>query len=185
MLRAALGMLLACGAAAHARLEGEQGDGPSEYQIKAAFLFHFAQFVDWPAEAFKQADSPLIYCTLGEDPLHGALEATLAGKTVGSRAVQVRHLRKATEAQGCHVLFIGAEEKKDMARVLASLGGNPTLIAGEAENFAADGGMIGFCLEQNKVRFEINMAAAERANLRISARLLALAKTVVGRGKGD
>lgn len=89
------------------------------------------------------------------------------------------------KAQACDVLSIGAEEKKDMATVLGSLAGNPTLTVGEADHFAADGGMIGSCLEENKVRFEINKVAAERANRRISARLLALAKAVVGRAKGD
>jgi hypothetical protein len=162
-----------------------QGSTSTEYQVKAAFLFHFAQFVDWPVEAFKQADSPLIYCTLGGDPFHGVLDATLNGKTLGSRALQVRHLRKVAEAPGCHVLFIGAEEEEDIAAGLASLVRSPILTVGEAENFAAAGGMIGFCLEDNKVRFEINVGAAERANLKISARLLALAKTVIGRAKGN
>lgn len=185
LLRKALSALLAFCAASHGTGAFGQEEGPSEYQIKAAFLFHFAQFVDWPVDAFKHADSPLIYCTLGEDPFHGVLDASLNGKTVGARALQVRHLRKVAEAQGCHVLFIGMEQRKGIGAALASLDRSPTLTVGEAESFAAEGGMIGFCLEENKVRFEINVGAAERANLKISARLLALAKTVFGRPKGD
>jgi len=162
----------------------EQNDVAGEYQIKAAFLFHFAQFVDWPPQSFKEADSPIVYCTLGEDPFRGALEASLNGKMLGQRPLQVRHLRKASEATECQVLFV-ADERKNLAATLASVEGSPILTVGETEHFAAEGGMIGFCLEDNKIRFEINVAAAEHAKLRISARLLALAKTVIGRPKGN
>jgi hypothetical protein len=83
------------------------------------------------------------------------------------------------------VLFVGAEERKDISEALATVRGAPTLTVGETEHFAADGGMIGFCLDENKIRFEINLEAAERANLKISARLLVLAKTVIGRPGGN
>ena len=152
--------------------------------MKAAFLFHFAQFVDWPADAFKEADSPLVYCTIGEDPFRGALDASLIGKMIGGRSFRVQHLKQPHEVQGCQVVFLGILEKKAMSATLATLKGNPVLTVGESEHFAQDGGMIGFCLEGNKVRFEINITAAEQANLKISARLLALAKTVIGAPKG-
>jgi hypothetical protein len=161
-----------------------QGNASGEYQVKAAFLFHFAQFVDWPAGAFKEADSPVVYCTIGEDPFHGALDASLSGKMIGTRPSRVQHFKQPQDVQGCQVLFIGTLEKKLMFAELASLKGNPVLTVGESEHFAQEGGMIGFCLEDNKVRFEINLTAAERANLKISARLLALAKTVIGAPKG-
>ncbi|MGB8477156.1 MAG: YfiR family protein [Candidatus Acidiferrum sp.] len=157
---------------------------PSEYQVKAAFLFHFAQFVEWPAGTYKDAGSQLTYCTLGADPFHGALEASLNEKTVDGRPVRVLHLRQVQEAQGCQVLFIGILQKEHIPKVLASLNGNPVLTVGESEHFAEQGGMIGFRLEDNKVRFEINLGAANRAKLRISARLLSLAKTVIGGPKG-
>jgi hypothetical protein len=155
-----------------------------EYSVKAAFLFHFAQFIDWPPEAFQGANNPLIYCTLGLDPFHGALETALNGKTIGTRTIRVQHFRLLQEIQRCHILFIGAAEKSISPTTLASLQGSPILTVGETENFAKDGGMIGFCLEQNKIRFEINLDAAERAKLRISSRLLALAKTVIGGQRG-
>ena len=88
------------------------------------------------------------------------------------------------DAQGCQVLFLGTLEKKRIAKILASLNGNPVLTVGESENFAQQGGMIGLCLEDNKVRFEINLGAANRAKLRISARLSSPAKTVIGGPKG-
>lgn len=161
-----------------------QSNASSEYLVKAAFLFHFAQFVDWPPEAFKGADSPVTYCTVGEDPFQGALEASLAGKKIGERTFRVQHLKQMQEIQECQVLFFGPTEKKVIATMLATLKHSPVLTVGESEHFAEEGGMIGFLLEDNKVRFEINLESAEHAKLRISARLLALAKTVIGGPKG-
>ena len=155
-----------------------------EYSVKAAFLFHFAQFVEWPQGTFNDNNSPLRYCTLGEDPFHGALDAILSGKTIGTRPVRVEHFRRAREIASCQVLFIGVSQKKTIPTALESLKGFPILTVGESENFAKEGGMIGFFLEDNKVRFEINLDAAERAKLKISARLLALAKTVIGGPRG-
>jgi hypothetical protein len=159
----------------------------SEYQVKAAFLFHFAQFVDWPADAFKDGESPLIYCTIGEDPFRGALDQSLSGKTVGARPLRVEHLnlKQPEEAQSCQVLFIGTGEKSQKEAVETAVQGHAVLTVGDGEHFARDGGMIGFCLEDNRVRFEINLDAAEKANLRISAKLLALAKAVIGKPRGS
>lgn len=155
-----------------------------EYSVKAAFLFHFAQFVEWPPETFKDPGAPLVYCTIGEDPFHGSLEAALNGKTIGARPINVRHLKQPSELQGCHVVFLGEKEKRLFSTVLELLKGSPVLIVGESEHFVQDGGTIGFSLEENKIRFEINLDAAEKAKLKISSRLLALAKTVVGNPRG-
>jgi len=162
-----------------------QSPEPSEYAVKAAFLFHFAQFVEWPEGAFREANSPLFYCTIGADPFHGALEASLIGKKMGGHGLQVRHARQISEIQGCHVLFIGEGEKGQLASVLANVKGSPVLTVGESERFVNDGGMIGFCVEENKIRFKINLESAEKAQLRISAKLLALAKIVIGRPRRD
>jgi hypothetical protein len=178
---AALAVLISI---AGSRWISTQASASSEYQVKAAFLFHFAQFVDWPPEAFKDGVSPLTYCTVGEDPFHGALDASLNGKTIGGRPVRVLHYKEAREIQGCQVLFVGMADKKFVSATVASLNGSPVLTVGESSQFAQQGGMIGFLLEDNKVRFEINLDAAERGKLKISARLLALAKTVIGGPKG-
>ena len=158
-----------------------QASSPNEYAVKAAFLFHFGQFVEWPERAFQNANSPVVYCTIGEDPFHGALDETLKGKTIDARDLQVRHLKDGSEAQGCHVAFIGKTGKRRVTDELASLGSNPVLTIGETEEFAKNNGMIAFCMEENKIRFNINLGAAEKANLKISARLLTLAKTVIGK----
>ena len=161
-----------------------QSNPSSEYQVKAAFLFHFAQFVDWPPEAFKDAGAPLTYCTVGEDPFHGALDASMSGKTIDGRPVRVLHFKLAQEVQTCQILFLGAPEKRLLSATLVNLGESPVLTVGESQNFIEQGGMIGFLWEDNKVHFEINLEAAERAKLKISARLLTLAKKVIGGPKG-
>jgi hypothetical protein len=182
--RCAVAVLAGLLSVASARWASAQSNATSEYQVKAAFLFHFAQFVDWPPEAFKDAATPLTYCTVGDDPFHGALDAGLDGKTIDGRSVRVLHFKQAQEIQGCQILYLGTPDKKFISATLANLRASPVLTVGESENFVQQGGMIGFLLEDNKVRFEINLDAAERTKLKISARLLALAKTVIGGPKG-
>jgi len=155
-----------------------------EYSVKAAFLFHFAQFVEWPQGTFSDPGSALTYCTLGQDPFHGALDNSLSGKTVGGRPLRVLHLKSSQDSRGCHVLFLGAAEKKLIPAALSNLNGKPILTVGETEHFVADGGMIGFSLAENKICFEINLEAAEKAKLKISSRLLSLAKSVLGAPEG-
>jgi hypothetical protein len=162
-----------------------ESNGTSEYEVKAAFLFHFAQFVEWPAEAFTDADSPLTYCTVGKDTFRGALDESVRGKRIRNRPLRVLHLRERESINGCQVLFIAATQKGRQTDELAGANGHPVLTVGEPEHFAQEGGMIGFFLEEKKVRFEINVGVAENARLKISAKLLALAKTVLGNSRGD
>ena len=160
-------------------------NAPLEYELKAAFLFRFPQFVEWPAETFKGAGEPFTYCTIGDDPFRGALERTLKGKTMGERALRIEHLIGVGKIGECQVLFIGGPgEKKQIEETLATIGTLPILTVGEADRFAENGGAIGFCTEDNKIRFEVNLDAAGKARLKISAKLLALAKTVLGAPKG-
>lgn len=178
-------MILATLAALSAgSLASAQINSSSEYQVKAAFLFHFAQFVEWPEETFKDAGSPLIYCTIGQDPFQGSLDATINGKMKGPRPFRVQHLRQPQEIPGCQVLFIGAVDKRVLPAILAGARGNSVLTVGEFEHFVQEGGMIGFLVEENKIRFEVNLEAAQKANLKLSSRLLALAKSVIGGQRG-
>jgi hypothetical protein len=156
-----------------------------EYEVKAAFLFRFAQFVEWPANTFRETSEPFTYCTVGDDPFHGALERTLSGKTIGQRPLRVEHLDGGGKISKCQVLFVGAPaDRKHVSETLATAGTLPILTVGEAEQFAENGGAIGFCTEDSKIRFEVNLDAAGKAGLKISAKLLALAKTVLGAPKG-
>jgi hypothetical protein len=166
-------------------VDSAQTNPSSEYEVKAAFLFHFAQFVEWPEETFRDASSPLTYCTVGADPFRGSLDAGISGKTIGTRPLQVTHLQQPQNFRGCQILFIGAGDKKLAATVLTRLKGTPILTVGESQDFAQDGGMIGFLLEENKIRFEINLDAVEHAKLKLSSRLLALAKRVIGGQRGS
>jgi hypothetical protein len=186
-LRSILGssFLILTVAALCGRPLGAGTNTPLEYEVKAAFLFRFAQFVEWPVDTFKGAGEPFTYCTIGNDPFRGALEQTLNGKTIGQRVLRVKHLNAAGKVGECQVLFVaGPGDKKHVADTLASAGGLPILTVGEADQFAENGGAIGFCTEDNKIRFEVNLDAAGKAGLKISAKLLALAKTVLGAPKG-
>jgi hypothetical protein len=162
-----------------------QASPSDEYQIKAAFLFHFAQFVEWPTGAFKGGNGALTYCTVGGDPFRGALDDSLRAKVIGERGIRVEHLKQLDAVHDCQILFIGAAQSKNAASILASVKGDPVLTVGETPHFAEDGGMIGFCLEGNKIRFEINAGAVSAAKLKMSARLLTLAKTVIGTAGGN
>jgi hypothetical protein len=154
-----------------------------EYRVKAAFIFHFAQLVDWPPKTSTDATNSLFLCTLGDDPFQGALESTVAGKAVGDRILRIRHLKQADDVQACQVLFLGKAQSKRIPMVLANLHNAPILTVGESPGFLDAGGMICFVLEDNNVRFEINLDAAASAKLKIGSRLLILAQTVIGESR--
>lgn len=151
-----------------------------EYRVKAAFLFHFTQLVDWPPDALGDEKAPLTLCTVGEDPFKGDLDGMVEGKRIGVRTFRVQHFKETQDIRSCQVIFIGAGERSHVPALLAELQDARVLTVGETDGFVKQGGMIGFFLENNKVRFEINLEAAERAKLKISSRLLLLAKNVVG-----
>jgi hypothetical protein len=152
-----------------------------EYRVKAAFLFHFAQLVDWPPGTFGSESSPLNMCSIGDDPFHGDLENILDGKTIGPRSIRVRHVTQLHDLHSCQMLFIANSEDKRFPAILAELANAPVMTVGETEGFIGQGGMFRFTIEESKVRFEINLGAAEKAGLKISSRLLVLAKRVVGK----
>jgi hypothetical protein len=152
-----------------------------EYQLKAAFLFHFAQLVEWPADAFDGSGSPFALCTLEDDAFYDELENTLQGKQVGSRIIRIRHVHLSQAAHSCNMLFISKSESKSLQ--LAAVRNLPVLTVGEANDFLNSGGMIRFRFEQDKIRFDINREAADSSHLKISSRLLLLA-TSVTRGSG-
>jgi hypothetical protein len=152
-----------------------------EYKLKAAFIFNFVKFVRWPAGSFSNVKQPTTICILGRNPFEGSLAGTLAGRAIEGRPLIVRHIATAKQTPGCNVLFIGSGEDPRIASVLAAIHTPGTLTIGESDA-AGDGGvMIDFKLEGGKIRFDINLDAAERADLKISSRLLSLARSVVGK----
>ena len=156
-----------------------------EYKVKAAFLFHFAQLVDWPAAALNATDQTISVCVFGDEPRLQELQGTLEGKFVGTRTLHVRLLSQAQAAQGCNILFLSHDESLRQAAVLKSLRGQPVLTVGETDSFLSDGGMIRLRLDEDKIRFDINAGAADSSHLKISSRLLMLATTVTLGGERD
>lgn len=149
---------------------------PSEYQVKAAFLFNFAKFVEWPAQALPDARTPFTIGIIGKDPFEGALERTVQDKTVNGHAFVVKQVKAAAELKSCHILFIGASERKRLPEILNAVRGAGVLTVSEMDQFLESGGMIVFRMTGNKVRFEINDEAARRGGLRISSKLLNLGR---------
>jgi len=151
----------------------------TEYQVKAAFLFNFAKFVEWPADVLPTADSPLQICVLGQDPFGRDFEQVIEDKTVNGHRLEVAHPDGVPQARACQILFVASSEKQKVRDILRNLAGISVLTVGDTAGFAKMGGIINFVLDDSRVRFEINIKAAERANLKLSARLLTVAKLIV------
>ena len=150
---------------------------PSEYQMKAAYLFNFAKFVDWPPQALPAGNSPLLIGILGDDPFDGVLDATIKNKEIDGHPLRVLRLTALSQIKTCHVVFISSSEKKRWPEIQAALGTNSVLTVSENwDHFTDDGGMIYFFMEGKRVRFDINDAAARRAGLKISSKLMQLKK---------
>lgn len=146
----------------------------SEYQVKAAFLFNFAQFVEWPASAFPQSQTPLVIGVLGQDPFGSFLDETVRGERVNNRALTIRRYRRVEEIQTCHVLFISRSETDRLDQILGSLKYRKILTVADIDSAAGSGVMIRFVTQQNKIRLRINSEAARAASLTISSKLLRL-----------
>ncbi|MSQ47321.1 MAG: YfiR family protein [Deltaproteobacteria bacterium] len=153
----------------------------SEYELKAAFLYYFVKFVEWPATAFADSTTPLVLGVIGQDPFGGAFDA-LDGKTVKNRTLKIKRLA-ATETQcGCQVLFISPSESGRAAEIARALAAAPILTIGDnLQNIGQQGVMVNFLLVENKIRLEVNTRATSRAKITISAQVLQMAK-VVGEG---
>lgn len=154
-----------------------------EYRVKAAFLYNFARFIEWPAEAGKDVASPMQVCTFGSDPFGTALNATLKGKTVNGRGLTASNVTSASDAENCEILFVPAQiSDTDSRKLLSQVKGKSVLTVGEEQQFNRSGGIVRFLLEDGKVRFEINLGAAKASGLKISSKLLKVAKTIEGNG---
>lgn len=147
-----------------------------EYQMKGAFLLNFARFVDWPLQAFRGPESPIVICILGPNPFGLEFARAARGLVVEHRPVSLRAEIDVRAATDCHMVFVGAAERKRMRELLQAVQHGHVLTVGESTGFVAGGGVIGFRIEADRVRMEISTEAAERAGLRISAKLLSLAQ---------
>ena len=148
-----------------------------EYQIKAAFLYNFIKYVTWPSGAFPAADSPYVIGVVGKDPFGDRLDE-LARQSLKGRLLKIVRLDSGAPLVSCHLLFVPDSEKKKWDQIFNRLGTAPVLTVGEGDRFALSGGVINFYTENNRVRFEINVDAARRAELTIDSAMLNLAKLV-------
>jgi hypothetical protein len=149
---------------------------PPEYLIKAAYLYHFAMFVDWPADAFSSKDSPIVIGIVGNDPFGPAIDDTVRDKRIDGRRLVVRRLDWTQDLRQCHILFLADGGR--IAEVARRVSGLSVLIVGETQDLASHGAVINFRIEGNRVRFDINVDAAKRSHLTISSQLLNLARIV-------
>lgn len=172
-----LGLIVALGAGASA-----QASAPSkEYQVKAAFLFNFAQFVDWPSSAFAEDGAPLVICVLGDDPFGSYLDELVRGEQVNSRHLAVQRFHATEDLKGCQVLFVSRSESRHLDKALASGAGMDALTVSDVDGFAERGGIIQLTTESGKIRLKINLTAAKASNLVISSKLLRSAEIVTGK----
>jgi hypothetical protein len=163
---------------------GQSEESPEvsrEYAIKAAYLYQFGRYVQWPDSAFANERSPLVIGVLGVDPFNGILDEIARTKRIEGRQIVIRRFQTMAEYKPCHILFVSASVTPEQkAAAFEKAQGSPLLLVGEEPGFAEHGGKINFFLDENKVRFEINMEVAKQDRLKISSKLLSLAK-IVGR----
>jgi hypothetical protein len=152
---------------------------PAEYELKAAFLYNFVKFTEWPAEELGKDEDPFVIGVLGKDPFGAALDKVIQGETIHRKPIVARRFARMDEAAASsHVLFISSSEENNLVGLLRVLGGQSILTVGEMENFAQRGGIICLKKENNRIVFEINLEAAKRAKLNMNAQLLKLARIV-------
>ncbi len=169
-----LSVILAVGRLAHA----EQNTA-KEYQIKAAFLYNFGKFVEWPAEHQARLGEAFVIGVFGEDPFGSDIDTLLAEKSIKEKKILIKRFRTLEELEPCHILFISPKEAKKLADIIKRLGDENVLTVSDTVEFMANGGMVNFVMEDNRVRFEINKLATDKAKLKLSSQLLKLARSVI------
>jgi len=167
-----------------ASASGAEATENLEQRVKAAFLYQFAAYVEWPPYSFVQADSPVTIAVMGAEPLAAELSQVVAGRTVGGRALAVKRVRPGESLAGVHILFVGKAENSQLSQLAQGAKPRPILTVTESDGALAQGSMINFVLVDRRVRFEIALDSAEKSGLKLSSRLLAVAQDVrVGGGR--
>lgn len=152
-----------------------QKASPTEYEVKAAYLYNFGRFVEWPKQATAPGGSPFMVCVLGQDPFGRALDAILAGESIDGATTTAARISKPQEAVNCRILFISSSEASQLKQILVTLEGRSVLTVSDLPQFSQHGGMVQFVLEGKRVRFEVNLTPVEHAHLALSSQLLKVA----------
>ena len=151
----------------------------TEDQVKAAYLYNFAKFVEWPTEEFSSPDAPMQFCVLDDRPIESGLNQLTKDKKIEGHPLSVATVQNAEAARDCHIVFISSTQAASVRRIIDTLHDKRALTVGETQGFLDSGGMINFVMENDHVRFEVNHRAAVKAGLHISSRLLVVAKRVI------
>ena len=153
--------------------------GVSDEQVKAAYLYSFAKFIEWPAASFQTPSTPFQFCVVNNRSFQAELDRTVKGKSVAGRTIAVLSVLDAEQSRSCHLLYVDASQEHQSREILRALHGAHILIVGDTRNFIDGGGTIGFLVEDERVHFEINLKKATVAGLYVSSRLLSVAKRVI------
>jgi hypothetical protein len=170
--------LVLCIAVSGGMVAGAESPAPTMHQVEAAFLFNFAKFVTWPDDAFQRSGSALIIGVLGEDPFGTVLEETIRDKTVMGKKLAVKRFVRIHDAMNIHILFLSSSEESQLLPMLKALEKTTVLTVSDMDQFAERGGMVAFTVEDQKVHFNVNVDAVERAGLKMGSQLLKLARIV-------
>jgi hypothetical protein len=157
---------------------------PTESQVKAAYLFNFGKFVQWPIDHGPRGDS-FELCVLGQDPFGPVLDATVAGESISARKIAVVRISKVSEAAPCNVLYISGSEGSRLGQILEATRHSGTLTVSDIPHFVEHGGIIGFVKQQDRIRFEVNRSAAEGSHLTLSSELLKVALRVMNKDTAE
>jgi hypothetical protein len=158
-------------------------DSVLEYRVKAAYLLNFTRYVEWPSEVHRSPSAPLVLCVYGTNPFGSLLDATVRGRKSQGHPIKLRRVNAKAAAAGCHLIFVSRAEWRRQPDLVPALAAPGVLTVGEGEPFAEAGGVIALVIEEQTVRFAVNLAAGEKAGLRLSSRMLALASRLYGEPK--
>ena len=171
-------LLIACWSLFGGHFSEAQQQKATEFRVKAAYLYNFGKFVEWPDKVVPEKDQSFEICVLGADPFGAALDAALASASIDGKSVEAKRISKTQDVDSCRIVFISSSEEGHLKEVLTALGKASVLTVSDIPRFSQRGGMIGFVLDGNRVRFDVNLASAQNARLTLSSELLKVATNV-------
>jgi hypothetical protein len=185
LIRAAVSIGLLSAVLVLSSSSSAQSEKLNEYRAKANFLAAFPNFIEWPTDAFSSEKAPFLICVFGDYSFGASLAQITRGVIIRGRRIEIRWIRKEGDLRACQILFVSRSEDGRYAGIFKAIQGASVLTVGETPNFLPSGGAIDFLIEQDGLEFEVNVAAAEGARLKISSNMLALARHVITKTAAD